>query len=320
MKVLCGREDCTVAETGVCLLNNDPMECPARLVEGEDDEKKPELERDLVSFAGSSPLGLSGARDLMAERPVRLVGILGEPASGKTACLVSLYLLLAKNELSGFGFADSRTLMGLEEISQGARRWSAGDAPETLTTHTELRDDRTAGFLHVRVSSSFGTFDLMLPDLPGEWTRSLVDLDRHDRLMFLQRADVLWIVVNGADLLSIEGRQGCIHRTRLLIDRLAAFLTDRPPMMLVMSRTDQGSPDDAVLGALRERGLESGFEVHVVPIASFSENDEVGPGFGIAELVRKSTASDRPRYELWPDLGLEAKFTPPIIELGKGAV
>ena len=60
----------------------------------------------------------------MAQRYVRLVAILGEPAAGKTACLVSLYLLLARGRLEGFAFADSTTLRGFEEISRGARRWN----------------------------------------------------------------------------------------------------------------------------------------------------------------------------------------------------
>ena len=60
----------------------------------------------------------------MGERYVHLVGILGEPNAGKTGCLVSLYLSVTQRCLDGISFADSSTLMGFEEISQGARRWN----------------------------------------------------------------------------------------------------------------------------------------------------------------------------------------------------
>ena len=321
MNAGCGREDCTVAETGVCLLNNDPMECPERLLETEQGDGPTGVERDWVEFPGSGTLALTQVRELMGQRCVRLVGILGEPNSGKTACLVSLYLLLARNRLDKFRFADSRTLMGFEQISQGARRWNAGAMPEELTSHTELRDERTAGFLHARLASpeSSDTFDLLLPDLPGEWTGSLVERNRNDRLRFLARADVLWIVVSGEDLRAVETRQVCIHRTSLLIDRLGAFLEDRPPMVLVVTRADQGMPDQGAVVALREKGVEQGFDTDVVSIASFSENDNVEPGSGISELVRKSTGSASENYELWPHLGLEATFMPPVVGLVRGA-
>ncbi len=86
----------------------------------------------------------------MQERYCKIVGILGAPGAGKTGCLVSFYLLLAHGRLSGFDFRDSKTVMAFEEISRGARRWDA-NYPEQLTSHTEISDERTAGFLHARL-------------------------------------------------------------------------------------------------------------------------------------------------------------------------
>src|SRR4029077_3525643 len=122
--------------------------------------------------------------------------------AGKTAALVSLYLLASRAQLRGFGFADSRTLMAFNEISQGALDWNEGKLPDQLTQHTELADDRTAGFLHLRLrhEESEETCDFLLPDLPGEWTTSFVDKDRNDRLQFLKRADVIWLMMDGAQL------------------------------------------------------------------------------------------------------------------------
>ena len=129
---------------------------------------------------------------MMGRRYFRVVGILGEPDAGKTASLVSLYLLLSRGKLTGFKYADSRTLMAFQEISQGALRWNEGEHPQQLTTHTKLADGRSAGFLHLRLMPTEGSeaVDLLLPDLPGEWTTALTDSNRFDRLDFLKGADV----------------------------------------------------------------------------------------------------------------------------------
>jgi hypothetical protein len=93
---------------------------------------------------------------------------------------VSLYLLVSRAKLKGFDFSDSRTLMAFNEISQGVLDWNEGQLPDQLTQHTELADDRTAGFLHLRLrrNADGEALDFLLPDLPGEWSTSFVDKDR----------------------------------------------------------------------------------------------------------------------------------------------
>ncbi|MEH2469277.1 hypothetical protein V1281_001472 [Nitrobacteraceae bacterium AZCC 2161] len=87
----------------------------------------------------------------MAERYCTLIGILGDPDSGKTAALVSLYLIASYTQHEGFGFADCRSLMAFNDISQRARHWNEGAPPDQMTVHTEAPDERTAGFLHLRL-------------------------------------------------------------------------------------------------------------------------------------------------------------------------
>ena len=127
-------------------------------------------------------------------------GELGRREDGKTAMLVCIYLLLAAGKLPGYAFRNSDSLIALEEISRGARRWKAGDAPGSLTQHTEARDERAAGFLHFRLSRGDDELaDFLFPDLPGEWTTALIDHNRSDRLDFLRSADAIWIMLDGVD-------------------------------------------------------------------------------------------------------------------------
>ena len=101
----CTNNECTFAQTGICLLDHPPDECPHWVSGHEtalDGDASPThgdpvlvpLE-DSSRFPPSAVLGMDDVRALMGKECCRLIGLLGDPDSGKTACLVSLYLLLA---------------------------------------------------------------------------------------------------------------------------------------------------------------------------------------------------------------------------------
>ena len=204
----CTNNECTVAQTGRCLLEHHPDECPHRVSGHEadlDDDASPQHGDPVLApleegsrFLSSAALGMDEVRALMGKECYRLIGLLGDPDSGKTACLVSLYLLLAHGSLDGFTFANSKSLMALDELSRGARRWT-GAMPEQMTSHTERGDGRSAGVLHFKLMniSDRARLHLLIPDLPGEWTTSLIDNKRTGRLSFLQAADAIWVMVDG---------------------------------------------------------------------------------------------------------------------------
>lgn len=192
--LICNKPECTLAQTGRCVLDHDPASCPIRLESlksldasesGSIGEPVLASPTEIERFQSSYSLNISQAQTLMQERYCNIIGILGAPDAGKTACLVSFYLLLAHGRLSGFDFRDSKTAMAFEEICRGARRWDVANYPEQLTLHTEITDERTAGFLHLRLKAETGKIvDFLLPDLPGEWSTSLIDSNRTDRLNF----------------------------------------------------------------------------------------------------------------------------------------
>ena len=156
MSDACTFEGCTVGETGACALENDPETCERRVgrrpapgaavatdpsaAESLSDIGAPVLERPVgtASFPSSRTLGPDAVSAIMGSRYVTVVGILGDPESGKTACLVSLYLLVSNAQLAGWSFADSKSLMAFEEIARGARDWDEGNPPEQMTVHTEM--------------------------------------------------------------------------------------------------------------------------------------------------------------------------------------
>jgi Double-GTPase 2 len=241
-------------------------------------------------------------RELMAARYCRLIGILGAPDAGKTAALVSLYLLLARDKLAGIHFADSRTLMSFDEISAGAQRWNEGKLPEQLTAHTELKEDRSAGFLHLRLKpDGQDPVDILLPDLPGEWTTSLLERNRVDRLQFLKGADLVWLMIDGRQLFAPEKRQWTLHRAKLLMQRLAALVAPAPPVILVITRRDKTTIEAATLDELKAEAKQTGLTMTIAQIASFADDGEIDPGTGIRDLVLASIQPVAAESTFWPD-------------------
>jgi hypothetical protein len=321
VSVACNFGGCTVGETGTCALERDPNTCehrvgvaavvatPAPAVEAPDAVSAigaPVLQqpKSTSSFPSSRTLDLEAVTKMMGSRYVTVVGILGEPESGKTACLASLYLLISNARLTGWTFADSQSLMAFEDIARGAREWNAGSPPEQMTVHTELSDDRRPGFMHVRLmrQADGQRVDLALPDLPGEWTTDLVGTSRVDRFEFLRSAEAVWIVLDGRALLSRERRQAVISRLGQLAGRLVTlFGGDMPKLMVVVTHRDAGELPNTVLVRIKAELAKRDVEAAVFPVAPFSDDDQQAvPGFGIDNLINATTSSALSAAEFWP--------------------
>ncbi len=319
----CGFDGCTVDETGICALEREPSTCSNRVTNetagatsanatGVDDVASQSGDRlgapvlDQIVHTSTLPssrtLGLKDLNAMMGSRYVNVVGILGEPESGKTACLASLYLLVSHAMLEGWSFADSRTLTAFEEIARGARDWNNGEVPEQMTVHTELADDHGPGFLHLRLVrlADGRRVDLALPDVPGEWTQALVNTARSDRLDFMKSAEAIWIVLDGRTLADIEKRQGLIVRVGQLAGRLNTMLDGRAPrLMLVVTHGDLHVLTDNVTTRLQTELLHRGAKAEIVRVAPFSDDpNNVSAGFGIAELIDLTVGKvpDRPIF------------------------
>lgn len=323
MSSACNFEGCTFGETGVCALERDPATCDHR-VNDADEDALDDMERVLsaadaddgagspvlgrpagaATFPHSHTLGPDAVSSMMASRYVTVIGILGDPDSGKTACLASTYLLVANATLNGWTFADSKSLMGFEEIARGARDWNEGSPPDQMTMHTEMTDDRRAGFLHLRLvrKSDGRRVDLALPDLPGEWTTKLVTSAQSDRLEFMKAAEVVWIVLDGRTLADRERRQGLISRVAQLGGRLKTMFSDRlPRVLIVITHRDDGEVAGAVSARLIAELQRKEVEATIVQVAPFSDSDTVRPGFGISDLIDATVGATRPAPNFWPD-------------------
>lgn len=319
MTTSCTYEGCTVDLTGACALERDPATCSNRLLsemtsDSEDDRQSASDDSSIGApvltapkenprFKPSRALGIQAVEALMSQRYVTVVGILGDPESGKTACLASLYLLISHGKLEGWTFADSNSLMGFEEISRGARIWNDGATPAQLTLHTEMADDRVPGFLHLRLrrKADGRCAEFVLPDLPGEWTKELIRSSVTDRFEFLRSCEAIWIVLDGRSLSDREKRQGVITRLGQLVGRVKNLLSEKmPKLLLVVTHHDtvQITEQDRVriLNELAKHDATA----QVVCVAPFSDTADVPPGAGISELVTATTEIVVPKAPFWP--------------------
>ena len=312
----CNQDGCTFTETGVCILNFVPEVCPKLFDPTEDSQyTQPPAKLDPNDYSVSLatpdlPTGLVLDKEQISKKMSRthchLIGILGAPNAGKTAAIVSFYLLLSRSVLKGFEFRDSDTLMALEGISSGARRWSSGDPIEELTEHTRMTDERQAGFIHFKLHDveQNNQTEFVLPDIPGEWTDALIDANRFDRLDFLLSCGVIWIVVDGLVLRDRTKRNREIHRTEVLIKRIAENFNGAfsPRLILVITHADLGAVPEGISASICDKGSSLGLEISKIDIASFALKVGMKPGTGLSELISMTVGQPlSAEATTWPD-------------------
>lgn len=306
--VSCEKADCTVAETGRCLLSLDP--CPhyrgALAPVAPDPLPQPQngptdqTQGDVITtrsrgrlFHSGLELGTVDALDVMRARYTHLIGVLGPYGAGKTCILSSLYLLASSGTLpSAYRFAGSLTLKGFEDRARRIREWSDGQLFDQLADHTVLTDPRQPGLLHLAIREANGDrhrYELLLTDLPGEWTENLVKRAAGaERLQFLQRADGIILVVDGPAIES-EAKHVELQRMRNLIDRLAGDvgMSRSTPIVVLVSKCDETEMRmPAAAEELRVHATGLGFSVEVILSAAFSRKPKAVPnGTGVFEAI-----------------------------------
>jgi hypothetical protein len=306
--VACKKADCTIAATGKCLeAHPTPQECPFYISEPDDQENgpdspdlEPNSEPDAAeadgsrSFHAGLELGFAEAQELARSRYVHLVAILGATNAGKTCLLVSIYLMAVNRMLAPFRFAGSRTLLGFEHRARGLRKWDKGQLPAEFADHTRLGDPRSPSFVHIALneeSDSSKRREMLLTDLPGEWTTDLINrADSASRFHFLARADAVLITLDGPRLVAPETRQQEIMQAENLLQRLAQAVTlpTTIRIILLVSKCDELLNGAAAsTAALKAYSSDLGYETEVIETAAISRDpNRVANGHGILDLLK----------------------------------
>lgn len=314
---VCDKSDCTVTETGKCLeLHGELTDCPhfgthgtrplapgSTEVGAEDDDESPATGRDPDVSTPHSParqfhagieLGTSDAAEIMRSRYTHVIAILGPTNAGKTCLLSSLYLMASRGDLHPrHSFAGSMSLQGFEDRARRLRRWTKGVLPDKLSEHTILSDPRSPAFMHLALQAwgvQGGRIDLLLSDLPGEWSTNLIDrADAAARFAFLKRADGIIFVIESQRLRSNTERHNEIQRAKLMLQRLAQTVSVNRdlPLVFLISKCDVGGMEvPRGFDRIESHAVSLGFKPVTILAAAFSREPAlVRSGTGVMEAV-----------------------------------
>ncbi len=313
----CSNQNCTVQTTGKCLLSiPNPSNCanfryvsvqpsePENMTaeEGLPNEVARGVEESpsaLAPFTGrtfgwGNELGTSDASQLMQARYAHLIGVLGSADAGKTCFLSSLYLMASNRLLpKPYRFAGCLSFQAFEDRARGLREWEDGTLANQIVDHTFLADARQPSLLHLAIRESSGDrtrYDLLLTDLPGEWTDNLIDsASNASSFAFLQRADGIVLVIDGTRLLSNE-RHLELQNMRNFCERLAedVRIDLSTPIVVLVSKADEIHLELPPLALeLEEFIKELGFPVTTTLCAAISRTpDKVPSGTGVFDAIR----------------------------------
>jgi len=310
--LVCQQPGCPLSTSGTCLEGlDDPHTCP-HVKEGPktpqppaDDEEAIEesaaLTSDWKPVGGGYELTVEEASWVTAEHEAKVIVLAGEPDSGKTTLLATIYELFSKGDVPEYSFAGTQTILAFERACFPSRTASGNQKPVTdRTRHMRPR------FYHLSLREAGEKRNrkhLLVGDISGEvFQRASDNQAEAEKLSYLKRADVFVLMLDGDKIQSRTERQEVVQRASLIFRALlkAGMLTKDSRVQVLVSKFDCFDPDDAnskeFLAYLKHE-LESRyakeFKSYVVSeIASRPANERVDFAYGVRELL-KPWLSDR---------------------------
>lgn len=161
-------------------------------------------DQGMIDLHTGNELSLEDASIITIASPTRIILLAGDPESGKTTLLASIYQLFEKGPFAGYIFAGSLTLPGFERRCHLSRIESGGSGSDTeRTKHSEGQK-----VLHLRVRKENLTEpiqDLLISDFSGEYFDSAKNSSQECRkLSIIKRADHFVLLLDGKKLINEE--------------------------------------------------------------------------------------------------------------------
>ena len=205
----CENSICEVSEKGNCADGFTPPEaCPHF---GKVRDVLAELEKSLspsvlaptgfpassIKLSDGEGLTIESVNLLMRQRPTKIIVIAGDKGSGKTTLITSIYGQFLKGPYVAHAFAESRSILGFEELCHFSRMASGLPRPDTMRTSLASN----IKFYHLGVVSKEEPStrqDLLLSDRAGEfYTKARDNSEALENLPELKKATVLVLLLDG---------------------------------------------------------------------------------------------------------------------------
>ena len=239
---------------------------------------------------------LASARSLSGRRGARLVLVMGEAGTGKTALLAALWQrLIERGELAGHSLAGSRTALAFERRAH----WARLDSRTPEASFPPSPPDEA--LLHLRVRRPDGArVELLLADLAGEqFERVREGRSLSAEIPWAARVDRAIVVVDAQALARPGESEIAITRAQRLVLALetSGAVRDSARIALVLTKAD-------ALGSAGEQALAR----HESPLAALARQSDpeatwirtaalAGPGGdpdGLGALMAWLCGDDRP--------------------------
>jgi len=229
------------------------LDTPAELDEDDAEGPDEELDTDVggVAPAPDQPIvtsddamTLDEARTLTGRRGGRLVLLMGEASTGKTALSAALWQqMMEKGEIGAYRLAGSRTALGYERRAHWTRleaNQPGSDFPRTW--------DEDGGVVHLRVTRpDRERVELLLSDLTGEqFERIRKGRPLLEELPWAGRADRFAVLIDGLTLSQPGHSEVPLSRAQRQLQALQASRAVRPTARVAVlvtqadAITDQG--------------------------------------------------------------------------------
>jgi hypothetical protein len=310
----CSDTACPLAVDGTCIDGfDDPSDCPNSnprfdglessvaveepVVEGvTTDDATPVIpESDPVLYiGGDEALSLTEAEEVTARALSRVVLVAGEYASGKTTLVVELWAQFLQGPFGEWSFKGSKTLAALDKRHRPAR--VASGRARASTDRTQDDDMR---LLHLELSTSDRTANLLMSDVKGEFFDDLINgVSVGVTVPLARRADACIFMLDGARLVDPADRAATLWRSQLLIGALTEpdGLAQGTPILLAVSKCDllDASGLESILNDVAE--LEAfaqrrGTRTQVLSLSARPGDARLGT-VGLEELLDWSTRDD----------------------------
>jgi hypothetical protein len=246
-------------------------------------------------------MSLEQARSLSGRRGARLVLVMGEAGTGKTALTAMLWQqFLEQDGLAGHRIAGSRTVRGFERRAHRARL-AAGQAHARFAP--TLAQD--GGVLHLRVRRPDGRrVELLISDLAGEhFERVREGRPLPDELPWVRRADRFVVVLDGEALSRPGQSEIAVTRARRLLLALQASTAVRESARVAVVVTKCDALDETGAAALaRHEGdlleVARGSDPEAICVRTAAVAYARAERQGLGELIGWLCSNDRPRRPL----------------------
>lgn len=241
---ICRQPGCGGPSSGVCIETFSFEECPylkpappedeAAERGDEEEDTGTEMPPDLVSTGNLAQLDAAGCDAFLRARAATVVSLIAAPDVGKTTLMSTLYELVRRGRLEGYGFAGCETIRGFEERCFLSRARSDNLEPDTQRTPARAG----LNFTHLSVATEHGREELILADRSGEHFQRVLDSPGSiAEFAELGRAAVILLMVDGEQL--VLNRHRPVSEARRLFMALAqAGLADGRRILLVATKRD----------------------------------------------------------------------------------